>query len=122
MLVVGKAISLSGQSLVYNSAHVVDATSISTTGTAALNVSGGTSNSVASDYSFTPPSATVTNGVAITSKTLTVAAPTITAAAKTYDGTVAATGSSLSGGSVTGFVGADSGSLLVLGQCGELAG
>jgi len=42
---------------------------------------------------------------------LTVTAPTITAAAKTYDGTIAATGSSLSGGGVTGFVGADSGSL-----------
>jgi hypothetical protein len=80
----GDVISLSGQTLAYNSAHVVGANSISSSGTGALSVSGGTATSVASDYSFTPSSAaTVSTGVSITAKAVTLTAPALT---KTYDG------------------------------------
>jgi len=60
--------------------------------------------------SLTSASANV-NTVTISAKALAVIAPTINAVSKTYDGLLAATGSSLMGGSVTGFVGGDSGSL-----------
>ncbi|MEI6601496.1 MAG: YDG domain-containing protein, partial [Comamonadaceae bacterium] len=119
------ALDTSAVSLAYSDAHVATANkTIAATGSVALgtisnsgsgDLSGSsTSNrviSAASDYVLAAQPSISSVAGTINTKTLTATAPTITAAAKTYDGTVAATGSSLSGGSVTGVVGADSASL-----------
>jgi hypothetical protein len=117
------SLNTTGISLVFDSAHVQTASKVSANGSYTVGFTGkqtGTGdgsagNQVAGDLSdYQLPSATQTIGsvsAQITPALLTVTAPTITAVNKTYDGLLAATGSTLSGGSVTGFVGSDSGSL-----------
>lgn len=122
----GDSITLdtSGVSLAFNDAHVATANkTIGASGTVALGTltaggtgtkNGTTGNAVAgqlTDYTLAAqPTITAVAGT-INSKSLSVTAPTITGTTKTYDGLLAASGSSLTGGLVSGFVGADSGSL-----------
>jgi hypothetical protein len=58
----GETLNITGLTLNYNSEHVATANTISATGTAGLSISGGTAGSLASDYSFTPPTITPVSG------------------------------------------------------------
>ncbi|WP_319238541.1 filamentous hemagglutinin N-terminal domain-containing protein [uncultured Propionivibrio sp.] len=113
-------LNTTGQSLAFDSAHAGSRT-VGATGTAVLGpVTGmgsgardGSSpgNEVAgqnSDYNLMPFVCTPATA-SITPKTLTLTGASISGADKTYDGLVAATGSTLVTGTVTGFVGADTG-------------
>jgi hypothetical protein len=117
-------LDISGLSLAFNDAHVATAgKTISASGSVALGTltaggsgskDGSTGNAVAGalgDYVLaSQPTISAVAGT-ITAKALAVTAPTINAVSKTYDGLLAASTSSLTGGGVTGFVGNDSGSL-----------
>jgi filamentous hemagglutinin family protein len=114
------ALNTSGMFLDYNTAHAgVNATTISASGTAALGTflsggvgakNGNAGNGVGgliSDYTLTQP--TISNqGVAgsILAKQLTVIASIGGASSKTYDGTLVATGATVSG-STSGAIGSD---------------
>ncbi|MGN6530108.1 MAG: two-partner secretion domain-containing protein, partial [Burkholderiaceae bacterium] len=98
-------LDLSGVSLAYNGSHVVGTNAIVASGNASFGISSSTAGSVASDYAFTAPTiASVT--ASITPRTLTSSASIGGALTKTYDGTDAATGSTVSGG-VTGAIAGD---------------
>ena len=108
-LVSGDSATISSSATpVFNSAHVVSATAITQTGLSLASISGSDGSQVG-DYALGSSTASTGNGVAsITPVTLTVATPTIVGSVtKTYDGTAAATGASLSGGSVSGAVSGD---------------
>ncbi|WP_158543218.1 YDG domain-containing protein [Dyella psychrodurans] len=95
----------------FNSAHVASATAISQGGLSLASITGnGTDNSVLSDYTLTSTTVATGAGVAsISPLVLTATAPTIGGTTtKVYDGTIAATGASLNGGSVSGALSGDS--------------
>ena len=95
----------SGVSLAYNGTHVVGTNAIVATGSAGYTIASSTDGSVASDYSFTAP--TIANATAsITPKALTSTAAIGGTLTKTYDGTAAATGATVSGG-VNGAISGD---------------
>ncbi|WP_266168898.1 YDG domain-containing protein [Dyella subtropica] len=96
---------------VFNSAHVASATAIAQGGLSLASITGnGTDNSVLSDYTLVSTTAATGAGLAsISPLVLTATAPTIGGTlTKVYDGTTAATGTSLSGGSVSGALSGDS--------------
>ncbi|MFC3653093.1 YDG domain-containing protein [Dyella humi] len=95
----------------FNSAHVASATAITQGGLSLASITGnGTDNSVLGDYTLASTTASTGAGVAsISPLVLTATAPTIGGATtKVYDGTIAATGASLNGGSVSGALSGDS--------------
>ncbi|RUL69272.1 beta strand repeat-containing protein [Dyella choica] len=99
---------------VFNSAHVASATAILQGGLSLASITGnGTDNSALSDYALSSTSAATGAGVAgISPRLLTATAPTIGGTlTKVYDGTTAAAGASLIGGSVSGALSGDSLSL-----------
>jgi filamentous hemagglutinin family protein len=100
---------LSDTSVAYNSAHVVSASGVTVSG---LSISGvvGSHSSLASDYTLASSGASV--AATITPLTLTATAPTIGGTlSKVYNGTTAASGARLGGGSVSGALSGDSLSL-----------
>ncbi|WP_266168892.1 YDG domain-containing protein [Dyella subtropica] len=95
---------------VFNSAHVTSATTITQAGLSLASITGnGSDNSVLSDYTLVSTTASTAGGVAsISPVVLTATAPTIGGTTtKVYDGTMAATGASLIGGSVSGALSGD---------------
>ncbi|RUL69271.1 YDG domain-containing protein [Dyella choica] len=99
---------------VFNSTHVASATAITQGGLTLASITGnGTDNSVISDYTLASTTASTGAGVASVSPiVLTTTAPTIGGTlTKVYDGTTAAAGASLIGGSVSGALSGDSLSL-----------
>ncbi len=111
-LVAGDSATLSSSATpVFNSAHVASATAITQGGLSLTSITGnGTDNSVLGDYTLSSTTAATGVGVAsISPIMLTATAPTIGGTlTKTYDGTTAAIGASLSGGSVSGALSGDS--------------
>jgi len=104
--------SLTNTSTAYNSAHVVSASGVTVSGLSITGITGitGSDGSLASDYTLASSSASV--AATITPLTLTATAPTIGGTlSKVYNGTTAASGASLSGGSVSGALSGDSLSL-----------
>jgi hypothetical protein len=101
------ALNTSAVTLAYNGFHVVGTNAIVATGASTLSITSPTAGSVASDYSFTAP--VISNAAAsITAKALTATAPVIGGTlTKTYDGTNAATGATLTGGAVIGGIAGD---------------
>jgi filamentous hemagglutinin family protein len=99
------------QTLTYNGATVSDA-HVATLSKyiSAITLADGLNGGLASNYQL-PTLNNANAPVTINAKALSVTAPTISAVSKTYDGLLAATGSSVTGGSVTGFFGSDTGSL-----------
>ncbi|MFC4526322.1 filamentous hemagglutinin N-terminal domain-containing protein [Dyella halodurans] len=96
---------------VFNSSHVVSATTIAQGGLSLASITGnGTDNSVLGDYILASTTASTGAGVAsISPLVLTATAPTIGGLlTKVYDGTTVANGAMLSGGSVSGALGGDS--------------
>ncbi|WP_019467530.1 YDG domain-containing protein [Dyella japonica] len=114
-LLAGDSASVSSSAAaVFNSAHVASATTITQGGLSLSSVTGnGSDNSVLSDYTLASTTASTGVGVAnITPWVLTVTAPTISGTlTKVYDGTTAAPGASLIGGSISGALSGDSLSL-----------
>jgi hypothetical protein len=107
--VTGDTLSLdfSPVTLAYTNSHVVGANSIVASNAPLLAISSPLSvGSLASDYSYTAPTATVTAGVAVTAKPLTVSASLAGPQTKVYDGSTAAPGVSVSG-TVSGAVAGD---------------
>ena len=101
--------SLSDTGVAYNSAHVASATDVTVSGLS-INSIAGSNGSLVSDYTLASSSVSV--AATITPLVLTATAPTIGGTlTKIYDGTTAAIGASLSGGSVTGALSGDSLSL-----------
>jgi len=111
-LVAGDSATVSSSATpVFNSAHVATATAITQGGLSLTSITGnGTDNSVLGDYTLSSTTAATGPGVAsISPITLTATAPSIGGTlTKTYDGTTAATGATLSGGSVSGALSGDS--------------
>jgi hypothetical protein len=107
--VTGDALTMdtSAMALDYNTAHVATANRISASGTAGYTIGSSTALSQTSDYSFTGPTiAPIISGAGISTKALTSTA-VITGASKSYDGLLAATGSTVSGNITGGLVGDD---------------
>jgi filamentous hemagglutinin family protein len=105
--IAGDVVSLdaSGIALNYNSSHVANANTISASGLAGLTIGSSTDGSLSSDYSFTQPSVAAVAGT-ITPAPLTVTASIGGNTTKTYDGTTAATGASVTS-SVSGAISGD---------------
>jgi trimeric autotransporter adhesin len=88
-------LNTSGLSLSYNTAHVVGSSTINATGTTGFTIGSSAAGSLPSDYSFTRPTIAAVSGT-ITAVQLSATAA-IAAASKIYDGTLEATGSTVSG-------------------------
>ena len=114
-LVAGDSATLSSSATpVFNSPHVASATAIIQGGLSLTSITGnGSDNSVLGDYTLSNTTASTGAGVAsISPIVLTATAPTIGGTlTKVYDGTIAANGASLNGGSVSGALSGDSLSL-----------
>jgi hypothetical protein len=108
--VIGDTLTLdtTGLLLNYNSPHVVGSSTINATGTAGFKIgSNSPFGSVASDYSFTGPTIAAATGASITTKALSSTATIGGTLTKVYDGTTAATGATLSPGTILGAIGTD---------------
>jgi hypothetical protein len=98
-------LTTTGYAFNFNTSHVVGSSTISASGGTAGFAFSGTSpvGSLASDYSFTAPTIAAVTGASISALPLTVSAASIGGNLnKVYDGTVLATGASLSGGVISG--------------------
>jgi len=101
------SLDLSGLTLNYNSAHHIDANMINATGGAmAFSIGGTNSNSGISDYSLIGLTIAPATGAQINAVQLSASA-SITAVNKVYDGTLVATGSTVSGSTSGTVVGSD---------------
>ena len=111
-LVAGDSATVSSSATpVFNSAHVATATAITQGGLSLTSITGnGSDNSVLGDYTLSSTTAATGAGVAsISPIMLTATAPTIGGTlTKVYDGTTAAIGAGLAGGSVSGALSGDS--------------
>ncbi|MFY9326722.1 MAG: MBG domain-containing protein [Georgfuchsia sp.] len=99
------ALNTSGITLNYNNPHVASANSIGAMGSTGFTIDSSTAGSQTTDYSFTGPTISPVAG-SITPKGLTAAATIGGTTTKMYDGTVAATGATVSG-TVNGAIGGD---------------
>jgi uncharacterized protein YcfJ len=105
----------SGETLAYNTAHVLTANSIAASGTSTFVIGATSTSSVASDYSFTGPTIAPASTATITAKPITSSASIGGTLSKVYDGGTSATAATVSG-SVSGGLGTDT---LTLDTSGE---
>ena len=99
-------LNTSGISLAYNSAHVASANKVMASGSGTLTIASSSSNSAASDYSFTAP--VVADATAsITAKALTSTASIGGTLTKVYDGSTAAPSGATVTGNVDGAIAGD---------------
>jgi YDG domain len=105
----------SGETLTYNSAHVIGASQIAASGTSTFVIGSSSTSSVATDYSFTGPTIAPATTATISPKAITSSASIGGTLSKIYDGSTSANAATVSG-SVSGGLGTDT---LMLDTSGE---